>query len=216
VNPIVLASSPLVGPGAMQAVADGLRRHGRHVDVPEVPADLDEFAASLGTAVRPDSVVVGFSAAGPRLFHAAAAARPAGIVFLDARLPADGVPPDAPPEFADFLDTLPVVDGLLPPWPEWWPDAIAELIPDAEQRATFASGCPSVERAMFSRPIPAPPFDGPCGFVGLGDGYAADADEARRRGWPVAVVDEAHHLWPVTEPDAVAAAVAAMIDRLAA
>ena len=215
-NPIVLASSPLVGSGAMQAVAAGLRRGGRQVDVPDVPADLDEFVTSVAAAVRPESVVVGFSAAGPRLFLVAAAARPAALVFLDARLPADGVAPDAEPAFAEFLDALPTVDGLVPRWPEWWPDAIAELIPDAAQRATFARGCPRIDRAVFSRPIPAPPFDGPCGFVGFGEGYAADADEARRRGWPVTVVDGAHHLWPVTEPDTVADLVEAMVDRLVA
>lgn len=215
-NPIVLVSSPLVGPGAMQSVAAILRGRGRVVRVPDVPAALDEFLASVGGVVRPDSVVIGFSAAGPRLYQVAAESRPAAIVFLDARLPADGVAPDAQPEFAEFLDRLPVAAGLLPPWPEWWPDAIAELIPDAVQRTVFASGCPRLGRAIFAQPIPAPWFDGPCGFVGLGDGYAADADEARRRGWPVTVVDGAHHLWPVTEPDAVAEAVAAMVDRLVA
>lgn len=213
-NPVVLASSPLVGSGAMQAVAAGLRHHGREVEVPDVPADLDEFVASVAAVVRPDSVVVGFSAAGPRLFQVAAAARPAALVFLDARLPADGVAPDAEPAFAEFLDALPTVDGLLPPWPDWWPAAIAELIPDADQRATFASGCPRIGRAMFSQPIPAPPYGGPCGFVGFGEGYAADADEARQRGWPVTVVDGAHHLWPVAEPDTVADVVEAMVERL--
>lgn len=213
-NPIVLASSPLVGSGAMLDVASSLRRAGRDTPVPDVPADLDEFVASVGTAIRSDSVVVGFSAAGPRLFHLAAAHRPAALVFLDARLPADGVAPDAELAFAEFLDRLPVTDGLLPAWPEWWPDAIAELIPDAARRATFASGCPRIGRAMFSQPIPAPPFEGPCGFVGFGDGYQTDADEARRRGWPVTVLDDAHHLWPVTEPGAVADALATMVDRL--
>lgn len=215
-NPIVLASSPLVGSGAMQAVAAGLRGRGREVRVPDVPGDLDEFVESVGGAVRPESVVIGFSAAGPRLFQVAGASRPAAIVFLDARLPDDGVAPDAQPEFAAFLDRLPVADGLLPAWPEWWPDAIAELIPDAAQRAMFASGCPRLGRAMFSQPIPAPPFDGPCGFVGFGEGYVADAEEARRRGWPVTVVDGAHHLWPVTEPDAVVDVLEAMVDRLVA
>lgn len=215
-NAVVLVSSPLVGSGAMQAVAAGLRGRGREVRVPEVPAALDEFEASVAADTDPVSVVVGFSAAGPRLFQVAAVSRPAAIVFLDARLPADGVAPDAQPAFAEFLDRLPVADGLLSRWPEWWPDAIAELIPAASERAAFTSACPRVGRAIFSQPIPAPPFDGPCGFIGFGDGYSADADEARRRGWPVAVVDDAHHLWPVTEPDAVAELVETMVERLVA
>lgn len=210
----MLASSPLVGAEAMQGVADRLRWSGREVAVPDVPPDLDEFAASVAAHIRPTSVLVGYSAAGPRLFQVAALARPAAVVLLDARLPADGVAPDAAPEFAESLDRLPVADGLLPPWSEWWPDAIAELIPDRETRSTFARTCPRVDRAMFSRPIPAPDFDGPCGFVGLGDGYATDAEHARRRGWPVMVVDGANHLWPVVEAAAVADALGEMIDRL--
>jgi hypothetical protein len=215
VNPTVLVSSPLVGSGAMLAVAESLRASGRDVVVPEVPADLDAFTASAAAAIRPNSVMVGVSAAGPRLFHVAATARPAAIVFLDARLPVDGAAPDDTPRFAAFLDQLPVVDGVLPPWPDWWPDTIAELIPDETERATFRSGCPPVPRTMFSRPIPAPAYDGPCGFLGLGDGYAEDAAEAERRGWPVMVLADAHHLWAVTEPSAVAAAVGDLIDRLA-
>ncbi len=215
-NPIVLASSPLVGSGAMLRVADSLWRSGYEVVVPDAPTGLDQFVTSVAAAIGAESVLIGFSAAGPRLFQVAATRPPAAIVFLDARLPADGVAPDATPRFAEFLDQLPVDDhGDLPPWPEWWPDAIAELIPDQEERAAFALDCPSLPRSMLSQPIPAPEFDGPCGFVALGDGYADDAAEAERRGWPVTVLADAHHLLPVTEPDAVAGAVVDVIERLA-
>ncbi len=74
----------------------------------------------------------------------------------------------------------------------------------------------AVPRSMFSLPIPAPDFDGPCGFVGFGDGYADDAAEAERRGWRVTVIAGAHHLWPLVEPDAVAEALVDLVDRLVA
>lgn len=198
----------------MLPVAESLRASGCDVRTPAVPGDLDAFTTSVGAAVGPDSVVVGYSAAGPRLFHLAQAARPAALIFLDARLPEDDVPADAEPKFASFLDSLPTEDGLLPPWAQWWPDVMVELIPDDRERERFAAGCPRLPRSLFSQPIPAPSYDGPCGFVGFGDGYAADAGEARRRGWPVTVLDDAHHLWPLVEPNAVAEALVDVIGGL--
>ena len=226
---IVLASSPLVGHGAMAGVAEELRHSDRVVCVPHVPIDPASFTESVATSIRESiresitdsderAVVVGFSAAGPRLFEVASAARPAALVFLDARLPADGIAPDAESRFAELLDSLPLApDGTLPAWPDWWPpELLATLIPDPDVRNAFARACPRPLRSVFAHPIPAPSYDGPCGFVGFGDGYAADAAEAARRGWPVCVLPGAHHLWPVVAPVAVAAAIVEMIDRLGA
>jgi len=198
----VLASSPLVGPEAMSSLAEALSVGGLEVSIPDAPADLGEFTASVAGVVRPDSIVVGYSAAGPRLFTIAEAARPVALVFLDARLPADGVAPDHDPRFAELLDSLAPVDGLLPAWTDWWPSGVMEsLLPDERARFALRSACPRVRRSMFSEPIPAPPYSGPCGFIGLGDGYADDAAEARRRHWPTTVIEGAHHLWPIVEPE---------------
>lgn len=140
---------------------------------------------------------------------------PAAAVFLDARLPDDGVAPDQDAAFAELLDALPSDDGLLPAWPDWWPpEVMAALLPDVRVRDALRSTCPRLHRSMFSRPVPAPDYSGPCGFVGFGDGCADAAAEARRRGWPTTVIGRAHHLWPVVEPETSASTLAETIGRL--
>ena len=218
-TPIVVVSSPLVGAGAMSELAEALRGLGRQVAVPEVAFELATFTDCVQAACGSSSaapVVVGYSAAGPRLFHVAGRADVAGLVFLDARLPDHDVAPDADPRFRGLLDALPTdAHHTVPPWSEWWPrEVLEQLVPDPQRRATLAAGCGRPPRAMFSQPIPAPDVDAPCAFVGLGDGYAGDAEAAARLGWPVEVIPHAHHLWPVTNPAAVASAVGAMVDRL--
>ena len=47
----------------------------------------------------------------------------------------------------------------------------------------------------------------------LSDAYAAQAKVAETRGWPVRRLD-GHHLWPLVEPDRVAAAVIDVIPAL--
>lgn len=219
-TPVVLASSPLVGPGALNEVADALRSGDRRVSVPPVPFDLDAFTESVRRACRltvEPPVLVGYSASGPRLFHVASGLKVAGLVFLDARLPADGIAPDADPRFCELLDSLPLADdGTVPSWASWWPaGVIAELVPDTPARERLILGCERPPRQMFSQPIPAPHVDVLSAYVGFGNGYAADAAEAARRGWPVEVIDGADHLWPVTHPVEVARVVADVVDRLA-
>lgn len=174
---------------------------------------VDDVAAELDAG---PSVFVAFSAAGPRAFAVAEASQPTAIVFLDARLPADGVAPDSEPAFADLLDALPIdVDGNLPPWAEWWPEEVlTSLCPDPSMRADLVAGCPAVPRASFSVPIPAPPFNGSCGYVQLSDGYADQRDLAAQRGWPTATVVGGTHLSPFVQPESVAPAVLDVIERL--
>ena len=208
---VVLTSSPLVGPLTMRTLAGALQAAGVDTVVPHAPADLDRWFDAVDTAatgaVRP-LVLLGFSAAGPRLFAAAAGAQPDGLVFLDAGLPADGVAPDAgDPRHAEHLDRLTEPDGFLPPWPQWWPaQTLVELIPDDLQRGQFIAECPRLPRTLFSTPLSAPPFAGPCAFVALGAAYQPSLEEARRRGWPTRQL-EGHHLSPLTDPDEVTAAI---------
>lgn len=200
----------------MRALGERLAASGYRVAVPDVPFDLAAFVRSVAASVDDHSVLVGFSAAGPRLFAVAEVARPAAIVFLDARLPVDGVTPDDDPALAAVVGRLPVSDdGTLPPWTSWWPDEVlGALVPDPGQRADLAAGCGRPPRAMFSAPIPAPPPGVPCGFVALGDGYAADAREAGGRGWPVVTLAGGNHLWPLTEPTSVADALVDVVGQL--
>lgn len=215
----VLASSPLVGPTALEPLARSLVALGAVAVVPATPADLDEhvdaIAAHAGSADDRD-VLVAYSAAGPRANLLASGLHPEAIVFVDARLPADGAAPDAEGRFADFLDALPVdAAGHLPPWVDWWPDGVLEaLCPDPERRRELVAGCPSLPRSMFSTPIPAPPFAGPCGYLLLDAGYADQAATARRAGWPVAELDGGSHLSPFVDPDRVADLVRTVADEL--
>ena len=100
------------------------------------------------------------------------------------------------------LDSLPIDDeGMLPPWPDWWPDdALERLCPDAELRSEFVADCPRVPRGVFAQPIPAPPFEGPCAYLAFGDVYATEQRRADRYGWPTAAVPRGH-LAPLIAPD---------------
>lgn len=214
---VVLANSPVVGSLTLDTLARSLGALGVDAIVPPAPFDPDEYASTVAASVDASSVLVGFSAAGPRLFAIADAARPAGIVFLDARLPDDGVAPSDEAAFAELLDRLPVGDdGLLPPWPSWWPDEVLRAIcPDDAVRARFVDGCPPVPRAMFDRALPAPPFDGPCGYLAFGDAYADQRTIAAERGWPTATLDRTH-LAALVAPDEVARALVDLIGRMGA
>ena len=214
---VVLASSPVIGPLTMSTLGRAVEARGLAVAAPPAHVDLDQYVAAAAVARTPrPTVLAGFSAAGPRLFLAGQALAADAMVFMDARLPADGVAPDAEPGFADLLDRLPVDrDGMLPPWPTWWAEAVLEsLVPEPSVRAAFVAECPRVPRAMFSVPVPAPAFDGPCAYLAFGDTYADQRALALDRGWPVATLLRRRHLAPLVEPDAVADALVALIGRL--
>ena len=212
---VVLANSPVVGPLTLQPLAKSLAARGVAAVVAPAPSDLDAYISAVAAAAAHHVVLAGFSAAGPRLFAVAEAIDPAGIVFLDARLPDDGVAPSDETAFAELLDRLPLDGGgMLPPWSAWWPDGVIDaLCPDREQRDAFVGDCPTVPRAMFDRPIPAPPFDGPCGFVAFADGYADQRELAEHRDWPTVRLEH-HHLAPLVAPDDVAAALIETVERM--
>ena len=212
---LVLASSPVVGPLALQPLADALRADGVAVVTPFAHIDIDRYVdAAAQSSPEGSFVLVGYSAAGPRLSAVAERTRPAGLVFMDARLPVDGVAPDAEQPFRELLDSLPLDDGMLPPWPSWWPDGVMErLCPDTDLRRCFAAECPPVPRSMFSTPIPAPSVDLPSAFLAFGEGYVDQSEIAEQHGWPVARLP-LNHLAPMVAPGDVAAALAGLCERL--
>jgi hypothetical protein len=194
----VLVASPFTGPFAWSKVADVLRARGERVAV----RDVDD------TALDPPVVVVAHSGAGPHLPRLALAIPGVtGMVLVDALLPHPGrswaqTVPDA---FADMLKAQ-AVDGLLPPWPEWWgEERMRDLVPDDELRAAFVQACPAVPVAALHEVMPEVP-EPPGVFVQLSETYAPEADAARHRGWPVLTLD-ANHLALLTAPDAVADAI---------
>jgi hypothetical protein len=220
-----LVHSPLVGPATWGRAAEVLRELGWPVAVPDLrPAaasgrwDDVVAAAVAGGHAEPDGVLVAHSGAGALLPAVAAALphRPAALVFVDAVLPpATGEVALVPPAFLDHLRDL-AVDGLLPPWADWFgPDAMAEQVPDAARRAEALADLPRLPLAWFLQHPTVP--DGwaatPAAYVRLSGAYDDEAADARARGWPVAVLDRTH-LAAVTHPREVADAIAAAVEQL--
>ena len=165
-----------------------------------VPSDEQPDAPVVVVAHSGAGVVVPSVAV--RLATAAAA-----CVFVDAQLPRPGVAADEP--FLALLRDLAPDGGLLPPFGTWWGEAaIAELLPDAEQRAQFVADCPRVPLSAYE--APAPIVDGwpavaagRCSYVRLSAAYDAQARAAADMGWPVRCLSS-HHLALLTDPAVVA------------
>jgi hypothetical protein len=165
------------------------------------------------TAGLPTSVVlVAHSGSGPLLPAIAdgIASEVAGLIFVDAGLPARAPStPLAPPAMLARLRRR-AVDGVLPPWSTWFgADAMRELLPDDSERAAVERELPSLPLEYFEEAAPtAAGWDRvPCGYVRLSEAYEEAAADAEARGWPVEAIDDGHHLSTCTAPERVAEAV---------
>ena len=172
-----------------------------------------EFAAAVAAQVAnvgDDTVLVGHSGAGLLLPQVAAQVGATPLIFVDADVPPDtGEANLMPAEILVELRRL-AVDGLLPPWSAWFgPDAMRELVPDAERRAAITAELPRLPLAYFENRVPVP-----AGWAAAGGGYVLLSDEAygdqsaaaARRGWPVVRLPGGH-LDIVTRPEPIAAAI---------
>jgi hypothetical protein len=201
---LLLLPSPLLGPAVWAPVAELL---GARV-------------ASVGSAVEEasgltDVVLVPHSNAGLHAPRLAAAIGARATVYVDAALP--GEAPDtalAPARFLDFLSGLADVEGLLPPWTQWWDD-VDDLFPFGPTRAAVEAEQPRLPLSYFTTrvPVPAGWADRPSAYLGFGDTYADELAFARGRGWPVTVLP-GRHLHQLIDPTAVAAAITALLARL--
>jgi hypothetical protein len=212
---ITLVHSPLVGPATWETLAAAIGDRGHQVMVPDltpIVASGPPFARRLVEVVaesvgqRP-AVLVGHSGAGPLLGAIADAMHHVrGCVFVDAGLPTPGLSwfETAPAELADHLRGM-VRDGWLPPWSEWWgPEALADLVPDAEVRARFTAGCLPLPLGLFEEALPkAPGWRQRAGaYLRLSEAYQEPAEQARALGWPVVEL-ASHHLAVLAEPELV-------------
>lgn len=214
---LILMHSPFLGPATWQSTARVLEKKGRrarvadlsavaHSPPPYWPAGLDSIIAM---AADDPVILVPHSNAGlfvPAVVEALAD-QVRGVVFIDAALPGAGH--HSTPE---FLGKLPTVDGLLPPWTEWWDEAdVAGLFPNADVRATVEAEQPRMPLAYYDHLPPAP--DGwtvrPCGYIWFSTPYDKGAEQAAGYGWPTAHVPGGH-LHMLIDPDTVAAAVLTM------
>jgi hypothetical protein len=169
---------------------------------------------AAGAASFPSVVVAGHSGAGvllPLVADRLAAATTA-VVFVDALVPAADGATGPSERFRAFLDHLPVTDGRLPPWPQWWgPDALAEQVPDPVLRAAIEAEASRLSRAFYAESVAVPASWPPArvGYLQLSPAYDADAAEAAARGWAVRTLP-GKHLDLATRPAEVAAAICAL------
>ncbi len=210
-RPCILPS-PLLGPAGYLPLAEALRERGVPTVVASLPPGevmpagvLHTFGAM--TAHHRATVLVAHSNAG---YYAPTLADSLGlpVLYLDAALPAPGVAETrlAPARFAEFIETLPLTDGLLPPWPSWWDRAdVAGLFPSEEWLDRVTREAPRLAPEYFATPIPVPPGweARPAAYLGFGDTYAAELAFAEQAGWPVHRED-GHHLQHLADPDGVA------------
>ncbi|MFT3855612.1 MAG: hypothetical protein QM733_23220 [Ilumatobacteraceae bacterium] len=151
-------------------------------------------------------VIVGHSGAGAVLPLIARDVGAAVTVFVDAVVPDPTTTLTPSDGFAALLDHLPVVDGLLPPWHDWWPPEImARLVPDELLRAWVAAETPRLPRAFYDEPVALPEqwWQRPAAFLQLSAAYDEELARAQQWGWPTRRLD-GQHLDLLTRPGDVA------------
>ncbi|MEI2776140.1 MAG: hypothetical protein V9G19_09255 [Tetrasphaera sp.] len=138
------------------------------------------------------------------------------VVFLDAALlPSTGSSRLAPFRFLAFVAGLVADDGLLPPWTRWWTrEELRDVIPDA-RFAEIDRACPRLPLSYFQSTVAAPAgwVTTPNAYLALGSTYADELACARTWRWSHTQIDGGH-LHFLHQPEAVAAAVLALLDAL--
>ena len=100
--------------------------------------------------------------------------------------------------------------GQLPPWDDWWqPGALDRLVSDAEIRAALVGELEPLPLAYFEERAPSGGLDAPGAYLQLSGSYEEEARMAGRQGWPVVRLP-LNHLAPLTQPKAVAGAIASL------
>jgi hypothetical protein len=215
----LLVHSPLVGPATMRPLAAALARRGWSPVVPDLrdaASTPASFCAAAARATARADVVIGHSGAGSFLPALAVLVGASRTVFVDAVLPAATTRFAPSAAFLEFVDTLPVHDGLLPPWQRWWPqETIAGLLPDEATRRAVTDEVPSIPRSFYDTAIELP--DGwwttPSAYLQLSPAYDDELAQARRLGWPTAA-RRGRHLDVVVVPEEIAADVTSLLDEL--
>ncbi|MFM2077303.1 MAG: hypothetical protein RJA49_1193 [Actinomycetota bacterium] len=203
----------------MRPLAEALSRRGWSPVVPDLRAAASTpaafCAAAASEAPRVD-VVLGHSGAGFVLPALAALVGAGRTVFIDAVLPDETthfVPSNV---FLAFVDSLPIEDGLLPPWHRWWPaDTIVGLLPDEGTRSAVTDEIPSVPRAFYDAGMELPErwWTTSSAYLQLSPAYDDEMEHARRLGWPT-IERSGRHLDLVVVADEVAVDVLNLLDEL--
>lgn len=216
----LLLHSPLVGPSTLQPLASVLEQRGHLVLLPDLRGVVHDptpewLVDAAVAAADGGDVVVAHSGAGAILPLVARRVDARAAVFLDAVLPDDSARAHvAPAGQRRLLEQHVDGAGLLRPWLDWWPaDAVAELLPDPQQRAALAAELPRLPLSFYDHDVALPREWVPSVFVSLEGAYDEELREARRRGWPTTELGLSH-LAPATAPEPVADALLALVDEL--
>jgi hypothetical protein len=217
-----LIHAPVLGPASWQPVAAALTAAGRRVTVPSLagftaggppyaPALIKLGAEQVARAAGPGDRIVLVVHSGAGAFAGALAsavgAAEVAVVFADAGLPEPAGPtPVVDEAFLPYLREI-AAGGVVPPWPQWFPDAApAELFPSEAARAAVEADARPLPMEFFEESVPpgGRPVDR-AGYLLFSAGYEAAAAQARRRGWPVRDLPGSH-LHPLVAPADVAGA----------
>ena len=220
---IVLIHSPLVGPSSFAPTAEALERRGFATYTPCIVGSDTAWRDAPATvlAALPEltgPVLVGHSASGMLLPNLAAALGAWGIIFVDAQVPpAQGRTPPTDAAFLEFVRALPVTQGHLPKWSQWWgPHGLDRLFPDELSREAFEADLPRLRPEWWDDAIETPAWDHlRAGYIQTSAVFAPQAAEASARGWPTASL-AGTHLHPFLSPEDTAGAIAGIIAALAA
>jgi hypothetical protein len=220
-----LVHAPVLGPASWAPVAAELALRDHHVTVPSLPGFaaggppytprlVQQARAQIQHALRPAEGVVLVVHSGAGVFAPYLAAGLAGagakVIFADAALPPDDGPGRVlDEEFLPFVRDL-SAEGLVPPWPRWWPAAeLGPLFPDQATRELVSGEAAPLPLAFFEEALPPVPEDWQAcrpAFLRFSEGYQEPARQAAARGWPVRELP-GDHLHMLVAPAAVADAI---------
>ena len=220
---IVLVPAPALGPASWRPVAERLTATGWDVVVPSLagfadggppyaPRLTELVARQVPAGLRDSVVLVTHSGAGAFAGQLTAAIR-AGetvAVFADAGLPGpDGGGPVVDAQFLPYLRQI-ASDGVVPPWPQWWPgEDLSPLFPDEQTQREVTAEAAALPLACYEETLPPVPDGWPparAGYLLFSLGYRPAADHAAALGWPVAEVP-GEHLHMLVSPAGVADAI---------
>lgn len=228
---LVFAHSPIATPTSWVTVAALAASAGFNVRTPSLteaifasdvggPPCLVHCAQAIARAAHgcANPILIAHSGAGMLLPAAARAMRdaPRGAIIVDGLMPQPGKSwfDTASPTLSKRIRAL-AQDGLVAPWHEWWPPgAVRSLFRNDADYAAAAEATPRMPLAYFEEAAPPTEMPAiPCGYLRLSAACDGDADAAAALGWRVRR-SEMNHIAMITEPAAVWAELAALIDAM--
>jgi hypothetical protein len=159
--------------------------------------------------------LVGYSASTALAAEIATRIPTQGIVFLDGDIPpAAGRVAPGSERVRRRVEVLDASDGRLPPWSDWFTTdeekaviGISALQANAKAWDAFKRDQPRMAPDWFRDEIDLSPWDHvAAGYVQLCRLFDRSAEDAEKRGWPVARL-KGTHLHPAVEPQETAEAI---------